>query len=113
MGALHGFQILLQKVPNNHFHMILTPDNILHSDFSGSGHPDILWRNTATGELTLWYLDGIDRINSRRLSPYAALQVVMGTARVRRQSFTTLRRPACAASGPHCAPRCARTRTVS
>ncbi len=23
LGALHGFQILLQKVPNNHFHMIL------------------------------------------------------------------------------------------
>ena len=35
LGALHGFQILLQKVPNNHFHMILTPDNLHFKELPG------------------------------------------------------------------------------
>ncbi len=35
LGALHGFQLLLQKVPNNHFHMILHPDNPYYKDLPG------------------------------------------------------------------------------
>ena len=35
IGALHGFQLLLQKVPDNHFHMILTPDNPFYKDLPG------------------------------------------------------------------------------
>ena len=35
LGALHGFQMLLAKVPNNHFHMILTPDNPFYKDLPG------------------------------------------------------------------------------
>jgi solute:Na+ symporter, SSS family len=35
LGALHGFQTLLQKVPNDHFHMILTPDNPFYKDLPG------------------------------------------------------------------------------
>jgi len=35
MGAVHGFQMLLQKVPNDHFHMILTPDNKFYKDLPG------------------------------------------------------------------------------
>ena len=35
IGALHGFQMLLQKVPNNHFHMILHPDNPFYKDLPG------------------------------------------------------------------------------
>jgi len=35
LGALHGFQILLVKVPNNHFHMILHPDNPFYKDLPG------------------------------------------------------------------------------
>jgi photosystem II stability/assembly factor-like uncharacterized protein len=46
-----------------------TPDNIIHTDFSGSGHSDILWRNTATGQLSLWYLNGIDRNGQPALLP--------------------------------------------
>jgi len=35
LGALHGFQLLLVKVPNNHFHMILHPDNPFYKDLPG------------------------------------------------------------------------------
>ena len=35
LGALHGFQLLLQKVPNNHFHMILHPNNPFYKDLPG------------------------------------------------------------------------------
>ncbi|MDR3527467.1 MAG: sodium/solute symporter [Rhizomicrobium sp.] len=35
LGALHGFQIILQKVPNDHFHMILHPDNQHFKDLPG------------------------------------------------------------------------------
>jgi solute:Na+ symporter, SSS family len=35
LGALHGFQVLLQKVPNDHFHMILHPDNPFYKDLPG------------------------------------------------------------------------------
>jgi solute:Na+ symporter, SSS family len=35
LGALHGFQMLLDKVPNNHFHMILHPDNPFYKDLPG------------------------------------------------------------------------------
>ena len=35
LGAIHGFQLLLQKVPDNHFHMILHPDNPYYKDLPG------------------------------------------------------------------------------
>jgi len=35
MGAVHGFQLLLIKVPDNHFHMILHPDNPFYKDLPG------------------------------------------------------------------------------
>lgn len=35
LGAIHGFNLLLQKVPNNHFHMILHPDNPYYKDLPG------------------------------------------------------------------------------
>ena len=35
LGALHGFQLLLQKVPNDHFHMILHPGNQYYKDLPG------------------------------------------------------------------------------
>jgi hypothetical protein len=27
-------------------------------DFNGDGKPDILWRNTTSGQNAVWYLDG-------------------------------------------------------
>jgi SSS family solute:Na+ symporter len=35
LGAVHGFQMLLHKVPDNHFHMILHPDNQYYKDLPG------------------------------------------------------------------------------
>jgi SSS family solute:Na+ symporter len=35
LGAVHGFQMLLHKVPDNHFHMILHPDNPFYKDLPG------------------------------------------------------------------------------
>ncbi len=34
-GALHGFSVLLAKVPNDHFHMILKPENPFYKDLPG------------------------------------------------------------------------------
>ena len=28
------------------------------ADFNGDGHPDLLWRNTTTGDTGLWYMNG-------------------------------------------------------
>jgi len=35
LGALHGFQMLAQMVPDNHFHMILHPDNPHYKELPG------------------------------------------------------------------------------
>jgi SSS family solute:Na+ symporter len=35
IGAIHGFSQLLDKVPDNHFHMILKPDNPFYKDLPG------------------------------------------------------------------------------
>ena len=29
------------------------------ADFNGDSKPDILWRNTSTGENYVWYMDGV------------------------------------------------------
>jgi solute:Na+ symporter, SSS family len=34
-GAVHGFQQMLAQVPNDHFHMILKPDNPFYKDLPG------------------------------------------------------------------------------
>ncbi len=31
------------------------------ADFNGDGKPDILWRNTMSGQQNVWYMDGINR----------------------------------------------------
>jgi hypothetical protein len=28
------------------------------SDYDGDGHPDLLWRSAATGQIVLWLMDG-------------------------------------------------------
>jgi hypothetical protein len=33
-------------------------------DFNNDGKPDILWRNAATGENAVWYLDGVNWLNT-------------------------------------------------
>ncbi len=35
LGAVHGFQTLLHQVPDDHFHMILHPDNPYYKDLPG------------------------------------------------------------------------------
>ena len=36
----------------------LTPPTSVKNDFNSDGKPDILWRNTATGENAYWYMNG-------------------------------------------------------
>jgi len=36
-------------------------------DFNGDGHPDMIWRNEATGDATVWLLDDAFRIDGRIL----------------------------------------------
>ena len=38
-------------------------------DFNGDGKPDILWRNTSTGYIALWYMDG-STITGTDMLPY-------------------------------------------
>jgi hypothetical protein len=38
-------------------------------DYSGDGKPDIVWRNTVTGELAAWFMDGVNYVNSWSLNP--------------------------------------------
>ena len=41
--------------------------NIL--DFNGDGKKDILWQNTVTGELAVWFMNGINMTNVAMLNP--------------------------------------------
>ena len=38
-------------------------------DFNSDGKPDVLWRNTSTGENYVWYLDGVTVIGGGALPP--------------------------------------------
>ncbi|MBI4691672.1 MAG: VCBS repeat-containing protein [Nitrospirae bacterium] len=38
-------------------------------DFNSDGKPDILWQHQSTGQLAVWYMNGIKRSNSTYLSP--------------------------------------------
>jgi hypothetical protein len=40
-------------------------------DFNGDGKPDILWRNTLTGDNYIWYLDGVARAGGAYLTTVA------------------------------------------
>jgi len=39
------------------------------ADFNGDGKVDILWRNQTTGDLLVWYMNGITRVSSSSSSP--------------------------------------------
>jgi hypothetical protein len=39
------------------------------ADFSGDGKPDLVWRNSITGELAAWFLDGGTVLNGWSLNP--------------------------------------------
>jgi hypothetical protein len=36
-------------------------------DFNGDGKPDILWRNTSTGQNLVWYMNGVTQMSSSSL----------------------------------------------
>src|SRR5262249_1155467 len=39
------------------------------ADLNGDGKPDLLWRNTATGELYVWYMSGLAKTGGAYLAP--------------------------------------------
>jgi hypothetical protein len=48
-----------------------TVDNtFIKGDFNQDGNPDLIWRNASTGEISLWYMDGINRIGQIAVLPY-------------------------------------------
>ncbi len=40
------------SIPDTHWHPVSM------ADFDGDGHPDILWENSSTGQLLIWYMNG-------------------------------------------------------
>ena len=40
-----------------------------NGDVNGDGRPDVLWRNTSTGENYIWYLDGVTVLGGGSLPP--------------------------------------------
>jgi hypothetical protein len=34
---------------------------VIGADFNRDGHPDLLWRNKSTGEVSVWHMDGVAR----------------------------------------------------
>ena len=50
-------------------------------DFNNDGKPDILWRNTSTGDNVAWYMDGISYLGTGVLPPVADQSwTIVGTA---------------------------------
>jgi hypothetical protein len=43
-------------------------------DFNGDGHPDMIWRNDATGDTVVWLLDDAFRLDGRFLEGHAILE---------------------------------------
>jgi hypothetical protein len=41
-------------------------------DMNGDARTDLVWQNTSTGELTVWLMNGVTRVEARRLSPGSA-----------------------------------------
>jgi subtilisin family serine protease len=41
------------------------------ADFNGDGRPDILWYNTSTGQLYVWFMNGVTQSSGAFLSPMA------------------------------------------
>jgi len=37
-------------------------------DFNNDGHVDLLWRNEASGQNSVWYMDGAERIGEAALA---------------------------------------------
>ncbi len=56
---------------------LLTPDTVTDpnqqtvclADFNADGKPDVLWQNLATGELTVWFMNGTAMTSSAPLTP--------------------------------------------
>ncbi|MFH0998258.1 MAG: hypothetical protein V1844_22560 [Pseudomonadota bacterium] len=49
------------------------PVGLRTEDFNGDGKPDILWRNTSTGENCIWYMNGATRTGGDYLLKVADL----------------------------------------
>jgi len=47
-------------------------------DFNGDGKQDILWRNTATGEVDIWYMDGSTVLSMDRIDTINTDWVIAG-----------------------------------
>jgi len=39
------------------------------NDFNNDGHVDLLWHNGVTGELDIWFMNGVTRISTATVDP--------------------------------------------
>jgi len=70
MGGANGTSVQdygapFATVSDTHWHVVSL------ADFNGDGHPDLLWENSATGQLVVWYLNGTSVVTYG--APFAAV----------------------------------------
>jgi hypothetical protein len=51
------------------------------ADFNGDANPDIIWKNQATGEVTVWYMSGTDILSEQKIEdlPGPTWEVIIET----------------------------------
>jgi len=49
-------------------------------DFNADGKPDIVWRNSTTGQNAVWYMDGVTYTGYAMLATVGAPWAIVGTA---------------------------------
>jgi hypothetical protein len=68
-GTRQGEPVALQGAPA----LPLAWRPAASADFNADGHPDLLWRNTVTEQLSIWRLDGMAKVGEITPSPAQAV----------------------------------------
>ena len=62
----------------------------IDSDFNSDGQPDFFWQNTSTGEIGIWYMDGMDFIEFADLGTVSPEWTMSGTGDFNQDGYIDL-----------------------